>query len=545
MKNTDTNQDLNNKNEKVFEKIDGHESFNNTNRSQDGTSREKKIIEANDVTTDKEETSTDAEGLITTERSPNNSSIFGNICGTSQDKTAKEKGLVQNLSNYFKSDDLKTILKFVSLDKANREKFTGKLKEYLERYENDTINLYKLKIKFNNYIKECKSHNKDNILKNKEVGNKIDQIKTAIFTYIDEKERLITNELDETHTFGGGLNSPRDNENNNDKSFLDIPALDMSAINNDENLFTNTQTIDQNQTFRNSSNSNRSENGSNKNNAIEKMGDDSLNLDLSNIAPNLTSSEAVDITRFEIMTFIKIFESTFGYKISPSTEKFIVDLVLETEEYIKNIAKLSKNYEIKEYIKNKISEAIAKSTSKEGVEKNISELEGTEDFKMELSQKQDEEVKDSYLAKLLSKANKIYEKAYNKYYGYNNLSEKEIVKIAEYAYKRHNESEEEKLKRNIYNDQEDIKSMEEFVKTKGFTVENCDSKDFHEISHQGHQSLTVQPLDDDDVTAYTTPGYCDLNCYTVAAASALVYAMSYMLAFDNEVSHTGFGPSGF
>ena len=206
---------------------------------------------------------------------------------------------------------------------------------------------------------------------------------------------------------------------------------------------------------------------------------------------------------------------------------------------------MSKNYEIKEYIKNKISEAIAKSTSKEGVEKNISELEGTEDFKMELSQKQDEEVKDSYLAKLLSKANKIYEKAYNKYYGYNNLSEKEIVKIAEYAYKRHNESEEEKLKRNIYNDQEDIKSMEEFVKTKGFTVENCDSKDFHEISHQGHQSLTVQPLDDDDVTAYTTPGYCDLNCYTVAAASALVYAMSYMLAFDNEVSHTGFGPSGF
>ena len=47
MKNTDTNQDLNNKNEKVFEKIDGHESFNNTNRSQDRTSREKKIIESN------------------------------------------------------------------------------------------------------------------------------------------------------------------------------------------------------------------------------------------------------------------------------------------------------------------------------------------------------------------------------------------------------------------------------------------------------------------------------------------------------------------
>lgn len=65
--------------------------------------------------------------------------------------------------------------------------------------------------------------------------------------------------------------------------------------------------------------------------------------------------------------------------------------------------------------------------------------------------------------------------------------------------------------------------------------------DFYKIN----QDLTMQPQDDDDVVTDIPSGYCDLNCYTIAAASALLFAMSYMLALDNEVSYHGFGPSGF
>jgi hypothetical protein len=129
---------------------------------------------------------------------------------------------------------------------------------------------------------------------------------------------------------------------------------------------------------------------------------------------------------------------TFGHKISPATENLIIDLVLETEKYIESIMESVKKYQIEEGIKKKILEAIAKSTSKESVAKNISELGKIGDFKMKSLQ--EETVDKTLYSKIMSKVNK----AYNKYYGYRNISKKEIDEIAEYAYKRLKETDKEK-----------------------------------------------------------------------------------------------------
>jgi hypothetical protein len=605
--NNNINQDSGNKNEEVVEKMEKDEGFNNTNHSQDVTLKNEKITEANDTITDGEEkdisnqeTFRAEEELVTTERVEGGYNILAMLCGNSKVKTVEEN----SISKYLNSNDLKKSLSNSNLKEDNMRKVIDKLKDYLKRYEASTITLTKLKQKYNTYFLKFKSCNQSNIEKKKDISENIDKIKESIFSYIQEEENKSTNTFD-TQTFGRDINSPRNNDNDNDKSCLDIPTLDMSFINNNdtqENPFAHnsSQNTNRSQTdnFVNSPNnqSNRDNtrswtiecNNSSKNSdksplqdqyqglrpyqwnqlskdelytmCKKKFNSDQQNTSEKNIAKHDTLND--DLKMLEVRLYVKIYTKTFGYKISPSMEKLIVDLVLETEQYIEKVRQIVTNYKISNIrIKNKILKEVNESTSKEMVEshlnkstigKKILKLIQGQKQEEEVGQKQEEEVKNSYLTKLLSKANKIYKKAYNKYEGYDNLSEEEIDKIAEYVYKKHYE---EKLKEDIYidniknkpsnNDLEDIKGMDEFVKTKGFTVENCDSKDFHEISHQGHQSLTVQPLDDDDVTAYTTPGYCDLNCYTVAAASALVYAISYMLAFDNEVSHTGFGPSGF
>ena len=155
-------------------------------------------------------------------------------------------------------------------------------------------------------------------------------------------------------------------------------------------------------------------------------------------------------------------------------------------------------------------------------------------------------------SKMLGKAKATCNKVYNKYYGYSDLPKKQIDKIAEYAYQRYIETKDVSSKREEFNkstmsklksnsDLEGIEGIKKFVESRGYTAENYDNMDFYEIN----QGLTMQPQDDDDVVADIPSGYCDLNCYTIAAASALLFAMCYMLALDNEVSYHGFGPSGF
>ena len=230
----------------------------------------------------------------------------------------------------------------------------------------------------------------------------------------------------------------------------------------------------------------------------------------------------------------------------------IVDLVLETEQYIEKVKQIVCDYKISNRgIKDKIMKEVCDSTYKEMVESHLNKSTiGKKILKLIQGQKQEEELKNSYLTKLLSKANKIYEKAYNKYKGYDNLSEKEIAKIAEYAYQRLLETDEDKSKRDLYNEStskklysgaEDMKVIEEFVKSKGYTVEDYPSIDFHEIN----QSIGVQTQQEEEPETMINVSYhYNINPLMAFAAAALLGAMHYMTQYDSEVLHHGFGPSG-
>ena len=87
------------------------------------------------------------------------------------------------------------------------------------------MRLDNLKEKFVNYFKQFKSCNKDTIDKNQAIGENIDAIMKTISYYI-KKEEDITTEAFETQTFGGDYNT--------NKSCLEIPLLDISAINEDK-----------------------------------------------------------------------------------------------------------------------------------------------------------------------------------------------------------------------------------------------------------------------------------------------------------------------
>jgi hypothetical protein len=64
-----------------------------------------------------------------------------------------------------------------------------------------------------------KSCNQSNIEKKKDISENIDKIKESIFSYIQEEENKSTNTFD-TQTFGRDINSPRNNDNDNDKSTI-------------------------------------------------------------------------------------------------------------------------------------------------------------------------------------------------------------------------------------------------------------------------------------------------------------------------------------
>lgn len=228
----------------------------------------------------------------------------------------------------------------------------------------------------------------------------------------------------------------------------------------------------------------------------------------------------------------------------------IIDLVLETEEYIKKVIDSVNKYKIQN--SDEILKAIAKSTSKNSVDKIIRDLEKAEGFTIETPHKQADN-------KILKIPYELCKKAYNKYCGYSNLSKKQIDKIAEYAYIRLHETEEDKIKREEYNNKEkkklvgnnddiyhtklneEIKNMDEFVRTKGYTVEDLKSVDFQAIAqHLEEETQGVKEEIIDESNYYNTT-----YCYFTLAATTLLIAMSQMISYDNDVSYHGFGPSGF
>jgi len=155
------------------------------------------------------------------------------------------------------------------------------------------------------------------------------------------------------------------------------------------------------------------------------------------------------------------------------------------------------------------------------------------------------------------------------------IHQKEIDKIAEYAYKRLKETDKEKSERDNYNgdiksklssdEVGDIKEIEVYIKSKGYTVESYDSIDFCEIAqaqhletqnyddsqctvnpYQIHQPLETQPQHGENEVEIGTSNHCNnLYCYTTFAAAALLVTMQYISSYDNEVLYHGFGPSGF
>ena len=454
---------LNNTNnvQKTQDKVKKTNKNNDSNKKNKLTEEENSNTHSQKTSSKDQNTQDQVEKIIDTERIPNKEeSIFANLCGnTSNNKTDNKKTLDEKLNNYFDSKEIKKELGDIGISKNKFESVIKRLKEYLKRYTEETIDLDKLKAKFYNYFEELKSINKDNISKNDQIRIGFDTIKNKILSRIAAEEGNQT-----SMTFGE--NSPRESgdPDSGNKSFIEIPLLNISAI-------TDFEFENENQFSNNSQNINKiistvdekfdkiqeKEGLTTKFNITELLGE---------FAQQISDG---DVNRLKIQTYFKIYESKLGYNISPTTEKLIIDLVLETEKYIESVKQIVKDYQMSDGTKARILEAIDRSTSKESLEENIGKFEEGKEI-LELMQK--EQVKDEGVySKMMSKANKVY----NKYYGYTNLSEQQIDEITKHV----------KMKSSTF---DDINDIEEYVKTKGYTVESSLNTNLSEM----YQSTQTQ-----------------------------------------------------
>ncbi len=494
-----------------------------SNRSQQGTLRE--------------------ESIVTTERISNNAyNMIASICGKKREDN-EEKSLSDNLTEYFKSNELKTALKHIGYNKENAQKIVKKLQEYLGKYNSGEKTLDWLKKKFAGYFAACKKTCKENIEKDPTVIEKFDTIEKAI-TFLIMGDEQNSNTTD-AYTFREHYNLENYEDDEQNKSYLEIPQLNISAINSPHGS-------------QNTNNSNKttpkigSFNNPNKGEEYKKM---EVNRDGNiNITTEL-NKQTDDSDKYKIEILINIYEKTFGHKFSPAVKNLIIDLVLETEEYIKKVIASVNKYKIQNSDEKKILEAIAKSTSKNNVDKIIRDLEKAEGFTIETPHKQADN-------KILKIPYELCKKAYNNYFVYSNLSKKQIDKIAEYAYIRLHETEEDKIKREEYNNKEkkkllgnnddhllntqpndDMKKMEEFVRTKGYTVEDLKIVDFQAIAQhleEETQHLKEEIIDESNYYNYCNTTYC---CYTLTVT--VIMMAIQVISYDNDVSYHGFGPSGF
>jgi hypothetical protein len=194
---------------------------------------------------------------------------------------------------------------------------------------------------------------------------------------------------------------------------------------------------------------------------------------------------------------------------------------------------------------------------------------------------------------MMSKANKVYNKVCNKYYGYTNLSEQQIDEITkhvkmtssifddindidEYA-KTKGHTVEDNLNSSFYEmyqsaqtqlhevkdevknaliDEitkhvkmtsstfDDINDIDEYVKTKGHTVEDNLNSSFHEMYQSAQTQLHEVENEVKDALIDEFNPCNNVYCYATAAVTAILLAIQFMNSYDNEVSYHGFVPSG-
>ena len=496
---------------KTQDKVKKTDKNNDSNKKNKLTEEENSNTHSQKTSPKDQNTQDQVEKIIDTERIPNKEeSIFANLCGnTSNNKTDNKKTLDEKLNNYFDSKEIKKELGDIGFPKNKFGNITKKLKEYLKRYTEEKIDLDKLKVRFHSYFEEVKSINKDNISKNDQIRIGIDAIKNKILSSIAAEEVNQT-----VITFG-----ENDEQDNGDKSFIDIPLLDLSAINNPDS--------EENQLLNNLQNTTEIiKDVSEKFDKIEEGGlktKTNITELLDEFAQQISDG---DVNRLKIQTYFKIYESKLGYNISPTTEKLIIDLVLETEKYIESVKQIVKDYQMSEDTKAIILEAIDRSTSKESLEENIGKFEEGKKI-LELMQK--EQVKDEGVySKMMSKANKVYNKAYNKYYGYTNLSEQQIDEITKHV----------KMNSSTF---DDINDMEEYVKTKGHTVESSLNTNLSEMYQSTQTQLHEVENEAKDATIDEFNPCNNVYCYATFAVVAILFGIQFMN--ETEVFH-GFGPSG-
>lgn len=167
-----------------FDEVNYHDlKLTETNNKSDIRSNEKEIIRL-----DKERNSLELGEICTTCKRPlegvdNKVAI--------KDNKEKVKSLIEEKDNLIKANEtLEDILKNLNLDKIKVDK-RDKLELSLDKIEVELGSLRNKHIEVNNLLKSY-NLNKDSIIKNREIDNKVTQIKTKIIVVETKKEDTIT-----------------------------------------------------------------------------------------------------------------------------------------------------------------------------------------------------------------------------------------------------------------------------------------------------------------------------------------------------------------
>ena len=114
---------------------------------------------------------------------------------------------------------------------------------------------------------------------------------------------------------------------------------------------------------------------------------------------------------------------------------------------------------------------------------------------------------------------------YNKYYGYTTLSKQQIDDLTKHV----------KMTSSTF---DTINDTDEYVKTKGYTVEDNTNSSFQQTQlHEVENEVKDATIDESNPCN-------NVYCYTTAAVTAILLAIQFMNSYDNEVLYNGFGPSG-
>ena len=130
-----------------------------------------------------------------------------------------------SIYDYFHSDIFTKIIKKAGFGDDAQNQITNKCDEYITKFDKNEIDKNKLKTKLLNYFKDIKGNNKTE--KNTKNIEKIDEIRKEIKDIYKSSENSGTKMFDDISKI---------EDNDNDKSDLDIPKLDLSYMEHDEEL---------------------------------------------------------------------------------------------------------------------------------------------------------------------------------------------------------------------------------------------------------------------------------------------------------------------